>query len=99
MAAAYLFHIVQNHPFIDGNKRAGAMCAYVFLARNDRELDAPEVAFEHLVWQVASWSTSPVTTRNGANWPWPCSISCRMRPTCGGVQRSPNGAKSSARYL
>jgi death on curing protein len=23
MAAAYLFHITQNHPFIDGNKRAG----------------------------------------------------------------------------
>jgi len=23
MAAAYLFHIAQNHPFIDGNKRAG----------------------------------------------------------------------------
>jgi death-on-curing protein len=54
MAAAYLFHIVQNHPFIDGNKRAGAMCAYVFLAMNDRELNAPEDAFEHLVWQVAT---------------------------------------------
>ena len=27
MAAAYLFHIVQNHPFIDGNKRAGAAAA------------------------------------------------------------------------
>jgi death-on-curing protein len=24
MAAAYLFHITQNHPFVDGNKRAGA---------------------------------------------------------------------------
>ena len=23
-AAAYLFHIVQNHPFMDGNKRTGA---------------------------------------------------------------------------
>ena len=31
MAAAYLFHLVENHPFIDGNKRSGAMAAIVFL--------------------------------------------------------------------
>ena len=31
MAAAYFYHIVQNHPFIDGNKRTGAMAAFVFL--------------------------------------------------------------------
>jgi death-on-curing protein len=31
MAAAYLFHITQNHPFIDGNKRAGANAAITFL--------------------------------------------------------------------
>ena len=30
MAAAYLFHIAQNHPFNDGNKRAAAMAALVF---------------------------------------------------------------------
>ncbi len=35
MAAAYLFHIVQNHPFIDGNKRVGAASALVFLEIND----------------------------------------------------------------
>lgn len=34
MAAAYLFHIVMNHPFIDGNKRAGTHAAFVFLADN-----------------------------------------------------------------
>ena len=27
MAAAYLFHVVQNHAFLDGNKRTGAACA------------------------------------------------------------------------
>lgn len=53
MAAAYLFHLVQDHPFFDGNKRAGALCAYVFLALNDLELNAPEDVFEQLVWQVA----------------------------------------------
>ena len=30
MASACLFHLVKNHPFIDGNKRAGAVAAYVF---------------------------------------------------------------------
>lgn len=34
MAAAYLFHIVMNHPFVDGNKRTGAHAALVFLADN-----------------------------------------------------------------
>ena len=33
-AAAYLFHIVQNHPFNDGNKRCGTMAALVFLDLN-----------------------------------------------------------------
>ena len=54
MAAAYLYHIVQNHPFIDGNKRAGAVCAYVFLRMNHIELTASEEAFESLVLAVAS---------------------------------------------
>jgi len=38
-AAAYLFHLVQNHPFIDGNKRVGLACAIVFLEINGYELD------------------------------------------------------------
>jgi death-on-curing protein len=54
MAAAYLFHIVRNHPFIDGNKRVGAVAAFVFLALNGIDLDAPEDAFEQLVMGVAS---------------------------------------------
>jgi death-on-curing protein len=33
-AAAYLFHIAMNHPFYDGNKRAAAMAALVFLDVN-----------------------------------------------------------------
>ena len=28
MAAAYLYHLVQNHPFMDGNKPVGAMAAF-----------------------------------------------------------------------
>jgi death-on-curing protein len=34
MAAAYAYHIAQNQPFVDGNKRAGAAAAIVFLAMN-----------------------------------------------------------------
>jgi death on curing protein len=34
MAAAYLFHMVRNHPFVDGNKRAAAAAALVFLKLN-----------------------------------------------------------------
>lgn len=35
MAAAYLFHLCQNHPFVDGNKRTGANAAITFLLIND----------------------------------------------------------------
>lgn len=31
IAAAYLFHIVNNHPFVDGNKRTGTAAALIFL--------------------------------------------------------------------
>lgn len=34
MAGAYLFHIVNNHPFVDGNKRTGAATALQFLKLN-----------------------------------------------------------------
>ncbi|MEK7466055.1 MAG: type II toxin-antitoxin system death-on-curing family toxin [Planctomycetota bacterium] len=37
MAAAYLFHLVKNHPFIDGNKRVGAAVALIFLGLNGLE--------------------------------------------------------------
>ena len=54
MAAAYLFHIVRNHPFVDGNKRTGAVAAVVFLAVNGVELQAGEEALEGWVVSVAS---------------------------------------------
>ncbi|MBS0155507.1 MAG: type II toxin-antitoxin system death-on-curing family toxin [Nitrospira sp.] len=53
MAAAYLYHIVQNHPFIDGNKRTGTMAAFVFLKLNGHTLDADESPFESLVLKAA----------------------------------------------
>lgn len=53
MAAAYLFHIVQNHPFIDGNKRVGAAAAAIFLEINGLKLMADPNDFVDLTLSVA----------------------------------------------
>lgn len=39
MGAAYMYHLIQNHPFMDGNKRTGSMCALIFLNLNAAKLD------------------------------------------------------------
>jgi death-on-curing protein len=55
MAAAYLFHICQNHAFVDGNKRAAAFSTVLFLAFNGIPDDAlpPETELEHMTLAVA----------------------------------------------
>jgi death-on-curing protein len=58
MAAAYLFHICQNHPFVDGNKRTGANAGITFLLMNDWEPEFGEDELVELVLAVASGSTS-----------------------------------------
>jgi death-on-curing protein len=52
-AAAYLFHIVSNHPFLDGNKRTGSAAALVFLEMNKIAIEFEEREFEELVVRVA----------------------------------------------
>jgi death-on-curing protein len=42
MAAAYAFHIAENQPFVDGNKRTALNAALVFLGLNGWEVDDPE---------------------------------------------------------
>lgn len=42
MAAAYLFHICANHPFLDGNKRTAFSTTVAFLRLNDWNLVASE---------------------------------------------------------
>ncbi len=54
MAAAYLFHLGKNHPFVDGNKRAAAMTAMIFLDVNGIETAAPNEQLYELVIRVAS---------------------------------------------
>ena len=54
MAAAYLFHLVKNHPFVDGNKRTGLMAMLVFLGLNGLRLEAREDELADLVVAVAA---------------------------------------------
>ena len=58
MAAAYLFHLTQNHPFIDGNKRVGANVAITFLILNGLEPAFSENALVELVLGVAQGQIS-----------------------------------------
>jgi len=53
MAAAYLFHIVRDHPFVDGNKRTGVVAALVFLELNGISIKVSQEALENLVMGVA----------------------------------------------
>ncbi len=54
MAAAYLFHLAKNHPFVDGNKRTSLMAALVFLGLNGQALEAPPNKVTDLVVGVAA---------------------------------------------
>jgi death-on-curing protein len=54
MGAAYLYHLVMNHPFVDGNKRIGAAAARVFLVMNDFTFDPDQAEYGDLVVDLAS---------------------------------------------
>lgn len=41
MAAAYAFHIAENQPFVDGNKRTALAAALVFLDWHQVEIEDP----------------------------------------------------------
>ncbi len=53
MAAAYLFHLIKNHPFVDGNKRTALGCALVFLDLNDIEVNADQEALYQMTISAA----------------------------------------------
>jgi death-on-curing protein len=58
MAAAYLYGICRNHPFVDGNKRTALSAALTFLDANDIEVDAAEKDLVDLVMSVAEGKIS-----------------------------------------
>lgn len=53
-AAAYLFHLARNHPFVDGNKRAALAAALVFLWLEGYGVEVDDDALTDLVVGVAS---------------------------------------------
>ncbi|CAN7551495.1 type II toxin-antitoxin system death-on-curing family toxin [Phyllobacterium sp. LjRoot231] len=52
-AGAYLFGIVKNHPFVDGNKRTGFAAADLFLYFNGFSLEATQEEVIQLVLMIA----------------------------------------------
>jgi death-on-curing protein len=54
VAAAYLFYICKNHPFLDGNKRTAMMAAIVFLRLNGIEPKPDSKQWEQLMLDVAA---------------------------------------------
>lgn len=57
-AAAYVFHLVKNHPFVDGNKRTGLAAGLAFLAFNDIHVVATDDELVELILGVASGKTT-----------------------------------------
>lgn len=39
MAVAYVYYIIKDHPFIDGNKRTGMVVGLAFLLANDIDVN------------------------------------------------------------
>lgn len=57
-AAAYLYHLGANHPFLDGNKRTATFAALLFLRGNEIEqLPMPD-ELEKVTWAIADGSMS-----------------------------------------
>ncbi len=54
MAAVYAFHISQNHPFNDGNKRTGLVCALLFLRLNGVPIEDPERILYRAMMDIAT---------------------------------------------
>jgi death-on-curing protein len=52
IAAAYLFYLARNHPFVDGNKRTALAACLVFLAANGRLTDASLTARDPDAWEA-----------------------------------------------
>lgn len=53
MAAAYAFHVAENQPFVDGNKRTGLLCAVVFLELNGFIVEEPPLRLHDAMIAIA----------------------------------------------
>ncbi len=65
MAASYAHGIVKNHPFLDGNKRAGFIAAALFIETNGFRFQAPE---EEAVLETLSLAAGETSEEAYAAW-------------------------------
>lgn len=54
LAAAYLYGIVRNHPFSDGNKRTGYLAAFTFLYINNYLIETDQGSIIEFVLGIAA---------------------------------------------
>jgi len=54
LAAAYAIGITKNHPFVDGNKRAGLVSMHVFLALSGWDLAPDKVEAVQVILRLAA---------------------------------------------
>ena len=71
MAAAYLFYINKNHPFIDGNKRTAAAAAVIFLDTNGIDFAAPADALTAITLAVAAGTADKADAADFFRRHWP----------------------------
>jgi death-on-curing protein len=53
-AAAYVFHLVKNHPFVDGNKRVGLAVGLAFSGLNGVHIEASDDELVDLIVGIAA---------------------------------------------
>ena len=58
MAAAYGYHLCNNHPFVDGNKRIALVTMDVFLQKNGYEITASEKETYKIMIQLSAGQLS-----------------------------------------
>jgi death-on-curing protein len=82
LAAAYASGIIKNHPFLDGNKRAGFMAAALFLEINGYTFEATE---EAVVINTLALAASEIDEADYAIW---------LKSVCRRPRRTKKPAKS-----
>ena len=65
LAASYAFGLVQNHPFVDGNKRTAYVVCRTFLMLNGRDIEAPQ---KDKYITFLSLAEGSLTEKNLAGW-------------------------------
>ena len=60
LAAAYIWGIVRNHPFVDGNKRTGDVVLRSFLMMNGWDLSATQVEKYEVTYGIAAGTYSEI---------------------------------------